>query len=260
MNNMCNPRRIRVRASRTLTDTWERQVRRVVGRQGRVAADARVTESLAATIGAPALMALASVLDTAEGWERDGDVYRFDLDGGHVLIDTGSWELQIVASAEADVEVVADATVAVLSEISERVDAEGTASYYTDGYGGHTRERALELAREEAQRAVEEEFGTRVASARARAEAEGTARAEAEAAEQADRRLSEASAVRHEELRREAERRLTLIGAQGRGAFNQVLGQAYRDSILAYARARGAERISCSEESGVLDIEFEIPA
>jgi hypothetical protein len=95
-------------------------------------------------------------------------------------------------------------------------------------------------------------------AARAEAEARRGADLDATVGAQADAELARRTAARTDELRAEAARRLTAVGIQGRNAFHAVLAQAYREAILAYARQRGADRISCSEDGGVLEIEFEM--
>ena len=74
----------------------------------------------------------------------------------------------------------------------------------------------------------------------------------------ADAAFAAASAARGEELRARAEASLTAVGVEGRNLFHHVLAEAYRDAILAYARARRADNIQFSDNGGVLEIEFEL--
>jgi hypothetical protein len=47
--------------------------------------------------------------------------------------------------------------------------------------------------------------------------------------------------------------------ARARQAFHRLLAVAYRDALLALARARGAQDIHCSDSGEVLEIEFLLP-
>ncbi|WP_322749663.1 MULTISPECIES: molecular chaperone DnaJ [unclassified Frankia] len=255
---MCNPRRVRVRATRDLTDAWEQEVRRQVTRRGQAVGDARVREPLGSSIGAPTLAALSGVLARTDGWERDGESFRHALDGGYLLYHPATRELEIVAEVAAEVAASAEVATVVRGQLAETVEGEGEGTYYDDNYGGRTETHARRDAERNAARAVDAQVDALLAAARAQADdAEGTA-VEAAAAARADAALAQAATARVEALRREAATRLVAVGIQGRNIFHQALAGAYRDAILAYARARRAEGITCSENGGVLDIEFEL--
>ncbi|AEH10001.1 hypothetical protein [Candidatus Protofrankia datiscae] len=255
---MCNPRRVRVRAARDLSDAWEQEVRRQVTRRGQATGDARIREPLTAGIGAPTLAALTGVLARTAGWERDGESFRHALDGGWLSYHPATRELEIVAEAVAEVTASGEASAVVRGQLAETVEAEGEGIYYDDNYGGRTQRYARREAARNAERAVDAQVEALLAAARQQADsAEGTA-VEAAAAARADAALAEAAAARAEALRREAAKRLVTVGIQGRNIFHQALAGAYRDAILAYARARHAEGITWSENNGVLDIEFEL--
>jgi FtsH ternary system-associated peptide len=257
---MCNPRRVRVRATRQLAQSWEQEVRRTVTRSGAAVAEARVREPLAATIGAPALAALEAVLSSAPGWEHDesDDTYRHPLDGGMVIYHAATRELEIVATASEDVEVSADAVTRVAGNLGGTVEAEGVGTYYDDNWGGLTHETAERAAHEAAERALDAAVREREAQQRADAEEhEGDAVA-ALAAERAEAALAAARAERADALRAVAAARLTAIGIQGRNLFHQVLAQGYGNAILAYARSRRAEGITRTERDGIVSIEFEL--
>ncbi|WP_239337442.1 molecular chaperone DnaJ [Frankia sp. CiP3] len=255
---MCNPRRVRVRATRDLTDAWEQEVRRQVTRRGQAVGDARVREPLAAGIGAPTLAALSGVLARTEGWERDGESFRHALDGGYLLYHPATRELEIVAEATAEVTASAEAATVVRGQLADTVEAEGDSTYYDDNYGGRTETHARRDAERNAALAVDAQVDALLAAARARADdVEGVA-VQATATARADAALAEAAAARVEALRRHAATRLVAVGIQGRNIFHQALAGAYRDAIMAYARARRAEGVTCSENGGVLEIEFEL--
>jgi len=123
---MCNPRRIRVRATRELAETWAHEVRRQVTRTGQVGGQAQVTESLAGTIGGPTIGALTNVLAQLDGWTEFPDgTFRHELDGGEISFDPATLELVITATVSAEVSVTEAAAQLVEAQVSGPVEAEG---------------------------------------------------------------------------------------------------------------------------------------
>jgi FtsH ternary system domain X2 len=255
---MCNPRRIRVTATRNLAEAWQHEVRRQVRRTGQAVGEARIREPLGATLGAPTLAALVGVLANTPGWEERDDAFVHEVDGGYVRYDPATRELELVATATEDVEVAAEAAATTGGEVTATLEAEGVGTYYTDGWGGITPEDARRAAERGAAEALETATRLRLDQARREAdEREGDA-VLAEATARAGTALAEATAARAEQLRVDAVARLTAVGIEGRNLFHQALGTAYRDAILAYARSRGADALRCTESGGTVDIEFEL--
>jgi hypothetical protein len=255
---MCNPRRVEVTATRELAEAWEHEVRRVATRSAHATGESRVREPLDGAIGAPVLGALAAVLSGADGWERDGDTFRHALDGGYLAYHADTQELEIVATASGQVDVAVTSSVVLHGEVRERIEATGTGRYYDDNWGGVTEADARQAADRDAEANLQARRLDVLRAARAEEEARRGADLDATVGAQADAELARRTAARTDELRAEAARCLTAVGIQGRNAFHAVLAQAYREAILAYARRRGADRISCSEDGGVLEIEFEM--
>lgn len=255
---MCNPRRVRVTATREIAEAWQQQVRRQVQRTGRADGEVRIREPLGTTIGGPTLAALATVLANSPGWERQGDAFRHELEHGYVRYDPAARELEIVATATADVSVSVEATATAAGELAEEVRAEGEGVYYDDEWQGITAEDARRNAEQDAAAALDAAARQRIEQARREIdEREGT-QVQAEAEARADAALSAAATERSLQLRDEAAARLTAIGIEGRNLFYQALGAAYRDAIMAFARSRGADGLRCTEGDGVVDIEFEL--
>jgi hypothetical protein len=256
---MCNPRRIRVRATRELAEAWEQEVRRQATRSGRTSGEARVRESLADSVGGPTLTALTAVLSARAGWaELPDGTFRHDLDGGHIIFDPQTRELEIVASVSAEVSVTGEASTSVAAEVSETVEAEGEGVYYDDGFGGYTADTAQRDAERNLELSLAEELRLRRERASQAADATAGASLEREAAARAEAAFTAASAARAAELRRQATERLMSVGVQGRALFHAALADAYRDAILAYALSRRASNLQTSDQDGVLDIEFEL--
>lgn len=258
---MCNPRRIRVRATRELAESWQQEIKRHATRRATATGEVRVREPLESSVGGPTLAALSTVLDRTEGWEQTEDgVFWHPVTGGYVAFDPGTRELEIVARESAEVTATGEASRTVRGEVSETFQADAMGRYYDDGYAGRTRAVAEREARQEAERQISEAVSRRVAQARdAAARTAGGAVSE-EAEQAADSNLAHATAASAEELRARAARSLTAVGVEGRNLFHQALAGAYRDAILAYARARGAGNVRCSDDGGVLEIEFEMQA
>jgi len=256
---MCNPRRIRVRATRELTEAWAQEVRRQATRTGRAAGQARVRESLADSVGGPTLAALADVLGRLDGWtETPAGTFTYQLDGGTITFDPATRELEITAMVTSEVSVTEEAAATVDAEVSGTVEAEGEGVYYDDGWGGFTEQTAQRDAEQNLDRAMAEAVRQRREQARRDAEVTAGDAVEREAAARAEAAFAAAAAAREQELRRAAADQLMAVGAAGRALFNAALAQAYRDAILAYARSRRASNLHQSEQGGVLDIEFEL--
>lgn len=253
---MCNPRRIRVTATRNIAESWQQEIRRQVHRSGQAIGEARIREPLGATLGTPTLAALATVLARTPGWERSGEAFQHPLDGGYIRYDPVARELEIVAIATATVEASGEETTTVSGTLETRVEAEGEGIYYSDGWRGLTAVTAQIAAEANAEAALDAAEEHELAEARREADERLGRDVERAAASRAETGLEEATAARVTQLRQQAAAALTAVGIEGRNLFHRALGMAYRDAILAYARSRGGEGIRCTEQDGTVDIEF----
>jgi hypothetical protein len=237
---MCNPRRVQVTATRQVVESWEHEMRRLSTSTGTAVGEMRIREALDADIGAPTLEALIAVLEASDGWEPADGAFRYDLDESSYLVyHVEDQELEIVVRLADEVRVEAEATTTTAGELNEEITVTGTGRYYDDGWGGITEDDARRAAANQAENLLDEAL---------RAAADQQAAAE----------LAAQIAERSQALRADALRQLAAVGIQARGIFNQALAQAFREAILAYAREHGAEGLSCSEQDGVVDIQFEI--
>jgi len=257
---MCNPRRIQVTATRSIAEAWNREVRRVASRSGIVRGEARVRQSLAASLGAPALAALERALDAGvPGWTLFGDVYRYDVEGGYALYSLDDRSLTIVAVAEEEVRAEGVAQASISGRVEEEISATGEGMYYDDNYGETSPERAAVEARVRAEGMLVGEAARRIQSAALQAEAEIAPDLAAEAERRANADYEARASARRADIQREVEARAGVIGVEIRRAFHALLARAYRDALLALARSRGAEGIRCSEDGESLEIEFVLP-
>ncbi len=255
---MCNPRRIRVTATRQINEAWEREVTRAVQLQGLVSGQARALQQLGPTVGAPALEVMQRLLtDGVPGWVRTDAGYRHDIEGGHVVYNPGQQTLEIVAECEDLITATGAHTAALSGLVQTEASQDGEGMYYTD-WAGRPREVGEKQAQDDAQRKLDEEQRRLVGEAAERAEQEAAADVEAAARREAAERLARAEAERREQLAADARANLRQVGIRARQAFHQLLARSYQDAILAYARAQGA-LITCNDDRGdTIDIEFRI--
>ena len=256
---MCNPRRVRVTATRQLIEAWEREIARSVELSGLVTGEARVHQQLDTCLGRPALRALERLLATGEaGWTAVDAGYRFDVEGGYVLYLVDEGALEIVAQISDEVRVSGEARARLGGTLDTVLEAQGEGTYYDDGYGQRTRESAEREAQAAAQRALDDLARQQLRRAQHDAEAAAAGDLEAEAHREAQRELDRQAVARREQLAAGARAQLDSVGLHCRQAFHRLLARSYRDAILAYAREHYAEGIECREDGHVIDIEFHV--
>lgn len=254
---MCNPRRVTVTATRDIAEAWRREASRTVDLTERVVGEARLCQSLSASLGTPALRALEARLAAgAPGWEAVEEGYRHNVEGGYVLYRLDEQALEIVATLDDVVQVHGAAATVLEGELRDTLAAEAERTYYDDGYAGRNEARAREEAELDVQQSLSRTLRERLEQAQHQAEAAQAARLQAEAQTDAEQKLARTAQERREALARQAQTHLETVGLRCRQAFHQLLAQAYRDAILAYARRHGAEGVSCRDDEGVLEIEF----
>ncbi|MDJ0837761.1 MAG: molecular chaperone DnaJ [Acidobacteriota bacterium] len=257
---MCNPRRVEVTLTRSLSEAWERAVRRTVAMTDRVVGEARVSQPLDTALGVPALRALETALARGvPGWEEVEAGWRHDVDGGYVIYRPEERALEIVATRADEISAEGSAEEVVSGVVEEKLSTTTRGRYYDDGYGGRTEDVARNEATREGNRQLDRLAQSRVAGARESAEREHGDTVEARAREAAQREWNARAEERRAQLAEAARAHLEAVGVRCRASFHQLLALAYRDAILAYARRQGAEDISCNEEGGVVDIEFRLP-
>lgn len=256
---MCNPRRVTISASRDLATAWEREVARTVRLTADVVGEARVVQRLGDSVGAPALAALERAL--AEGdpdWQAVPEGYRHNVEGGYVLYRPEEQSLEIVAVRTDQVAADGSASERLSGEVRETITAEAEGRYYDDGYAGHTEARARETAERAAQARLDQEARDRIEAAGRQAETGAAEQVEAQAAERARQALAESTRQRREALEAQAREHLETVGLRARQSFHALLGRAYRDAILAYARRHGAEVITDRQAGGIIEIELHL--
>jgi hypothetical protein len=256
---MCNPRRVRVAASQQVDLAWQAEVSRTIELCATVSGEARIRQGLDSELSPQTLRALEMALATPDsGWQEVEGGYRRDVDGGHVVYLTDERALEIVATSSDEIRALGEASREIEGRVTRDVRARGTGDYYEDGYRGRTEEAGRRDAEQDANRNIEALKDRHVERAKRRAERHASGEVEAEARARAESDLERRAEARRSQLEGEARRHLDAVGLRGRQAFNRVLASAYRDAILAYARANHADGVVCTETGEVIEIEFKV--
>ncbi|WP_433830891.1 hypothetical protein ACQP2E_12060 [Actinoplanes sp. CA-015351] len=260
---MCNPRRIRVRASRQLAEAWRAEVTRTAQASDTATGEARLTQPLGRQLPGPVRQRLVDLLRATPGWRVVDGALRREMPGGYVEYRPDTGEVAIVARVTAEFTVEASATRADSGEAQGTADAEFEASYYTDGYAGRTKAVAEREANEKAgQDATVQarENALRNAEAERAAALQRLQEAAADIDEEA--RARALAAIEEERARREADARneAALLAQTYQQDYlreiNLPLAQAYRDILVAHAQRVGAGGLTVQENGDFIDIQF----
>jgi hypothetical protein len=264
---MCNPRRVQVRATRTISEQWRAEIARTAEASGTVAGEARLECPLATMLAPAALAAFVEAVRDDDQWVFADGVYRLAVPGGQVTFDPAGERIEIVVRLTEQLRTEGHAERVVTGAVDTEVTAEGEATYYTDGFAGRTRavaEREAEqaaAAAAEANAARERETLTRAGRERAQEAMRADAgRVQAEAEADAQRRYADAAETRTAALRGEADARLAEIHRQTLDAVFRTMAAGYRAAIVRYARQNNAENLSVTESGDVVEIQFEMEA
>jgi hypothetical protein len=262
---MCNPRRVKVRASRRLSQAWQAEIERTVTLTDTVTGEARIVEPVGQGLAPPVRERLREILAADDDWRETPDGLRRDVPDGYLLYRPDTGELEIVATVHAEISAEGTAQRGRGGVVDAEREAQATASYYSDGFQGRNRAEAQaegeRRAGAEAQRRVEQEVRERVEAERRAAEQDLAARAdevEAEAQAQAGRLLDERRAALAGRMEAEAGQRARGMHEEVLRAFNGPLAEAYRDVLLERAARADARNLYYREENGVIEIQFEV--
>lgn len=254
---MCNPRRVEVIATRDIAEAWEAEVSRSVSLSAEVTGEARICEPLSSTLASPVMNALENLLENGtEGWQEIEQGYRHDVEGGYVVYNIEATTLEIVAALQDHVKAEASATEIYNGMHRETLTTKQEGKFYDDGWGGRTESVAKAEAEKSAQQALDKQAQSRMQAIRQQAEQQHADTVRAKAEEKTQAELIQKSQQVENVLAEQARENLDTVGLRCRQAFNTLLGVAYRDVIMAYARRNGAEDISCQDNDDVIEIEF----
>ncbi|GGV07310.1 hypothetical protein GCM10010260_51270 [Streptomyces filipinensis] len=264
---MCNPRRVRVRASSRLTRMWQEELRRTGRASAEVAGEATLREEFGTLLGAPARRAFEDALGADTRWTWQDGAYRLDMDGGTVVYHLDTGEIEMTARLSDVVTAEAEVTRTLQGTVDVNTTAEHTARYYDDSWAGLSKSVAERTARAQAQERADRDAAEQVAREEEQERLAGRRRLagqrdeiDAEARAEAERRAAAEAERRREELERDAEAQLRDARTGFLRPVHEVLAVAYRDAIVAYAREHGVQDIQVDDTDGTLNIQFEMEA
>ncbi|MEU6232503.1 hypothetical protein [Kitasatospora sp. NPDC047058] len=262
---MCNPRRIEVRATSTLSRSWEVALTRTASASIDVTGEARLNQPFGTQLGAPLRRAFEAALGADPRWTWSEGAYRLELPHGQVAYHPETGEIEMTARWTELVEASGSATRTLSGRVVASTDATASGTFYTDGWAGqtenHVRSHLHTRLQKESDRKAEKEADRQEAQARD----QGRSRLAGQqqeiddlAAADARRNLGAVAEQARPGLDRQAAEQLGEARDTYLRPVNLVLRTAYRDMFEAYARTHGAQNLSVNEDGDVLTIEFEI--
>ncbi|MCW2247736.1 hypothetical protein M2352_003370 [Azospirillum fermentarium] len=262
---MCNPRRVLVQVNRAVDEAWQRLVTEQATASTEIRDHGRFTVDVAldTMMGNRALTVLerclAGEFPEVQGWSRGDDgVYRQRVGAVTLCYRAGDSRMTVEAGMTELVSVEAQAEVEASGIVLGEVAAEAVCSYFDDGWGGYTEDRAREQARADADRRLASALDSLRREQQGQHIEAAVAQARSDAQAQADARLRE----QHDHLRAALRRRLqaSLADAQDavRHAINRLVGEVYRQTLIEIARQGGGRVVSDQRDGAVMELEIEL--
>lgn len=261
---MCNPRRVRVQATRKIAEAWRAEIEQAATARGDVSSEARLVQPITELLPPPARLAFEQAMRVSADWDWADGEYRRTVPGGHIAYRPDTGELEIVIRLEVAIEAVGTATLVATGEVTDEVRAEASSRYYTDGYGGRTRSSATKKAQAAVDAKVDELAEKRREALKFQAEEaarhelnQRTDEAAAEARSTAERQLTLQAAELRSDLDQRASQQLEAVQSETLKGIFQLVAAGYSSALQAYAAENG-ENLEVSEEDGVIQIQFEV--
>lgn len=261
---MCNPRRVRVQATRKIAEAWRAEIKQAATARGDVNAEARLVQSISDLLPANARRAFEQAMRASSDWVQEDGEYRRTVPGGTTVYRPDTGELEIVVVLSQAIEAVGTATLVAAGEVTDEVSIEATGVYYGDGFMGSNREAAEARAHAAAESKVDELAERRTATLKLQAEEAArhelnarTAEAEVEARRSAERQLTLQATELQSGLDEQAGQRLEAIQTETLKGIFQLVASGYAAALQAYAAENG-ENLRVSEDGDVIAIQFEL--
>jgi hypothetical protein len=261
---MCNPRRVRVQATRKIAEAWRAEIERAATAHTDVSSEARLVQLITDLLPPPARTAFEQAMRVAPDWVWTDGEYRKELPGGYTAYRPDTGELEIVVRLTVAIEAVGSATLVASGEVVDEVTAEATGTYYTDNYGGMTQESARAQARRAAEAQADELAERRKEVLKHQAEEAArlelgrrTGEAEAQARVSAERQLTLKAEGLRSDLDERASAELDAVQTETLKGIFQLVAAGYSAALQAYAQEYG-ENLRVVEDEGVIRIEFEV--
>jgi len=254
-----------IHLARSIEESWRRTVEQAATASGEVAELARINAEvrLDEEMGEVALQMLERVLagefEGFEPWQRDSlGQYHRELEGVTLIYNSQNHQLMIESQLTELVTAEASATEEVGGFTVGAVAVEAVGRYYHDGWGGRTKERALE----EAQRQAEERLNEAIESLHEQQHADEIAEAEAQAQREAEERAAQELERLQAEAREALRERLQIILAQAEErvyhVMNRAVGEAYRQTLHQLVRESGGKVLMDEQTGSVINMELEL--
>ncbi|MFF3329841.1 hypothetical protein ACFYWX_09805 [Streptomyces sp. NPDC002888] len=263
---MCNPRRVRVTATREVAEAWQVELERRVALSDTVVSELEISFPFGGTLGDRTRAVFEGALARDPHWRDTGDgAYELRLGDGRVTYRPADGTLVVRARLTDTARAEGVAAETLRGTVRDVAHGEGEGRYYDDNYRGRTRRIADAEARRVAESAAERNARALLDSVRRRAQA-ASAAAE-RGAEERVRQAATADAAAHLEAERARVRdeldarnrqRVERLGQEALRAVNAVLALAYREALVAFAREQGARDVRVTESPDSLDVEFEM--
>lgn len=261
---MCNPRRVRVQATRKIAEAWRAEIEQAATARGDINSEARLVQSITDLLPPPARLAFEQAMRVSPEWVWTDGEYRRTVPGGHTAYRPDTGELEIVIRLSVAIEAIGTETLVATGEVTGEVTAEATGTYYADGFGNKTRKSAMKRAQAAADARADELAEKRKEALRFQAEEaarhqlnERSGEAAEEARRTAERQLTLQAAELQPDLDRQAGQQLDAVQSETLKGIFQLVASGYSAALQAYAAEYG-ENLQVSEDDGVIQIQFEV--
>lgn len=262
---MCNPRRVMIHLARSIEQAWRQTVEQTATAGDEVTELARINAqvNLDEEMGDAALQVFERVLagefEGFEKWTRDSvGHYRRDLGQVTLVYDPDNHRLTVEAQLTELVTAEARATAEASGFTVGEVAVEAMGHYYDDGWGGRTRERALEEAEGQAEKRLKQAID----ALHREQHAKELSRAEDEAQKKADDAASQELTRLQAETRSALRTQLQVVLAQAEEqvyhVMNRAVGEAYRQTLHQLVENNGGRVITDERTGSVINMELEL--
>ena len=96
---MCNPRRVRVQATRKIAEAWRAEIEQAATARGDVSSKAQLVQSISDLLPPRARLAFEQAMQVSAEWAWTDGEYRRAVPGGYVAYRPDTGELEIVIEA-----------------------------------------------------------------------------------------------------------------------------------------------------------------
>ncbi len=195
----------------------------------------------------------------SEAWEFTDGVYRRELEDVTLFFDPSNSRLTVEARLSEMVSAEARAIEEVSGVTIGEVAVDGIGNYYHDGWGGRTKDRAVEDAQADADNKMKDavkalhldQHGDKLDEAREKAKAQAQSLAQEE--------LEQNRNVARQALRTHLQSVLHDARDRVHHIINRAVGEAYRQTLLRLVRENGGRVLADETTGSVMNLELVLP-